>query len=233
MNTKWFPITSSVLILALLAVMPAYAQGPVDPESLWQDLGEAGSSQVKFCVPEAGYCQYYTYADNEDNHETGSPDDDMGCSNPECTTTYRTCRNDAKHPIEFTIGVSAITYDTDAILLLGSRGAASLSQIARIEFNGTVWEVEDESRPSDQELVLWAGHVDPALIQAGGNLVQVYLRSGECLRMFHGWLLMADWPIDFEAEEEEFIPEPASLALLGSGLASLAGYGALRRRTRP
>ena len=231
MNRNWFSIASSVLILGLLGVLPVSAQGPVDVESLWHALGEPSSSQVEFCVPEAGYCQYYTYADNEDNHETGSPDDDMGCSNPECTTTYRTCRNDAKHPIEFTIGVSAITYDTDAILLLGSRGAASLSQIARIEFNGTVWEVEDESRPSDQELVLWAGHVDPALIQAGGNLVQVYLRSGECLRLFHGWLLMADWTIDIE-EEEEFVPEPGSMVLLGGGLAALAGYGALRWRTR-
>lgn len=35
-----------------------------------------------------------------------------------------------------------------------------------------------------------------------------------------------------EVEEEQFVPEPASMALLGSGLAALAGYGALRWRAR-
>jgi hypothetical protein len=35
---------------------------------------------------------------------------------------------------------------------------------------------------------------------------------------------------DCEAMEEEFVPEPGTIALLGSGLAGLAGYAALRWR---
>jgi len=37
---------------------------------------------------------------------------------------------------------------------------------------------------------------------------------------------------DCEALEEEFVPEPGTIALLGSGLAGLAGYAALRWRAR-
>jgi len=35
-----------------------------------------------------------------------------------------------------------------------------------------------------------------------------------------------------EEEEEEFVPEPGTILLLGSGLAGLAGYAGLRWRTR-
>jgi hypothetical protein len=37
---------------------------------------------------------------------------------------------------------------------------------------------------------------------------------------------------DCEALQAEFVPEPGTIALLGSGLAGLAGYAALRWRSR-
>ena len=226
MKSRVVAAAAGVLVLMLALVSPLSAQGPIDESFLHGIPWEAAGSQGEECFPVDKWCRYRTWYDNEENAGTGVPDNDMGADG--MGGFYSTCAGDAKHPIEFNIVVSAVTYDVDAWLLLFAPPGVDLTRIEKVTFNGT--EVTEyrlgTSSPSDS--AVWHGHLDPKLVHGGDNLVQVNLRSGSCIQVVMSVVAMFDqveWP-------EEFVPEAGTIALLGSGLVGLAGYAGLRLRRR-
>ncbi len=225
-NKKLSVIFVLLLTLALLAAVPAAADGP-DEVSASPNGPPAGEP----APPAAGPGLFVTTTDNEDNALTGNPDSDMGTDVWECVFS-----DDAIHPIEFNIEndihpvaaalLSILNYDVDT-------DYAAYPELDGVYFEGHY--VGDLSG-ADGEWAVNSFTIDPSWVRTGNNLVQIQVERNNPGNDY--WCAYVRWgaleveEAEEEAVEEQFVPEAGSLALLGTGLAGLSGYASLRWRAR-
>jgi hypothetical protein len=222
MNKGVPAVLGLLLILALLAAAPVSAEGP-DRVST-----STAAPPGEPAPPTAGPGLFVTTTDNEDNARTGNPDYDMGTD-----VWVSICNGNPIHPIEFNIEndvhpvaaalLSILAYDVDS-------DYTDYPELDGVYFEG---HYLGDLSGADEEWSVDSFTIDPAWVRMGNNLVQIQIERNHPGNGY--WCAYVRWgalEVEEAVEEPEFVPEPGTLALLGTGLASLSGYAALRWRSR-
>jgi hypothetical protein len=203
LNKKALATLLAMMALSLLLVGPVLAQ-------------DTGVLQGDYDAPPPPdmWAGGLTTADNRDNAWAPFPDDDMGYPD-----TPDICDSYGNHPIEFLIELGAPPAG-DMNLWLAVCDVDYDSEYDEVYVNG--WYLGHMPFTDDDECAIVVFPDIPRGWLEQRNMIEVLVDDGWCMGL--AWGLLGD-PI-------EFVPEPGSIILLGSGLMGLAGYAGLRLRKK-